>query len=62
MLITCGYSFGDHHINDVILNGLEKTATSHVIGLFYDDFNADSSIVDLAKKQSGFPYMGKQKR
>jgi hypothetical protein len=59
VLISCGYSFSDQHINDVILNGLERTATSHVIGLLYDDFHANSPIVDLAKSQTRFSIYGK---
>jgi hypothetical protein len=61
VLITCGYSFGDQHINEVILNGLERTSTSHVIGLMYDDFDITSPIVSLAKAQSRLSIYGKTK-
>lgn len=61
VLITCGYSFGDQHINEVMLNGLERTATSHVVGLLYDDFDADSAIVGLAKSQTRLSIYGRNK-
>lgn len=36
VLITCGYSFGDEHINDRIMTALGTNTTAHVIALFYD--------------------------
>lgn len=37
VLITCGYSFGDEHINERILSALKRGANSHVIALLYDE-------------------------
>lgn len=36
ILITCGYSWGDEHINSRIISALKTNTTSHVIGLIYD--------------------------
>lgn len=36
VLITCGYSFGDEHINERILTALSNNNSGHVIALFYD--------------------------
>lgn len=36
ILITCGYSWGDEHINARIFSALKSNTTSHVIGLIYD--------------------------
>lgn len=36
VLITCGYSFGDDHINERIVTSLRRGASSHVIALLYD--------------------------
>ncbi|TXK93972.1 hypothetical protein BMR11_15965 [Methylococcaceae bacterium CS5] len=36
VLITCGYSFGDEHINERILTALSNNDSGHVIALFYD--------------------------
>lgn len=38
ILITCGYSWGDEHINERIISALKTNTTSHVIGLFYDKY------------------------
>jgi len=36
ILITCGYSFGDEHINERILTALSSNTTAHVYVLYYD--------------------------
>lgn len=37
VLFTCGYSFGDNHINERIVTSLRRGAKSHVIAMYYDD-------------------------
>jgi len=37
VLFTCGYSFGDDHINERIVTSLRRGANSHVIALYYDE-------------------------
>jgi len=36
VLITCGYSFSDEHINERVMTALNTNTTAHVIALFYD--------------------------
>jgi hypothetical protein len=36
ILITCGYSFGDEHINERILTALNSNSSTHVYALAYD--------------------------
>jgi len=36
VLITCGYSFGDEHINERLITALNNNDSGHVIALFYD--------------------------
>lgn len=38
LLILCGYSFGDRHINDTIVNALKANPTAMVLGLMFDDY------------------------
>ena len=38
VLFTCGYSFGDNHINERIVTSLRRGANSHVIAMYYDEF------------------------
>jgi len=59
VLITCGYSFGDEHINERIITALNSNDSGHVIALFYDikwddtkkDYllTEDSELTKLAK-------------
>lgn len=41
ILFICGYSFGDYHINDVLINALEKSGTSHIVVFYYDKYTND---------------------
>ncbi len=59
VLFVCGYSFTDQHINDVLLNALRKTGTSHVVALYFDELKEDSSIVKLGKLQPKMSIYGK---
>lgn len=43
VLFTCGYSFGDNHINERIVTSLRRGANSHVIALYYDEFPAEGN-------------------
>lgn len=36
ILITCGYSFGDEHINERIISSLRRSDCSHVFGFLFD--------------------------
>lgn len=47
VLITCGYSFSDRHINERIATSLRRGGNSHVIAMYYDEFND-------AKKKVGY--------
>ncbi len=49
ILITCGYSWGDEHINSRIISALKTRTTSHVIGLIYDKYEPITSKCKLTK-------------
>lgn len=36
VLITCGYSFGDEHINERIITALNTNTSAYVLALYYD--------------------------
>jgi len=52
VLFTCGYSFGDNHINERIVTSLRRGANSHVIAMYYDKTSTkdDKSVFGLADK------------
>jgi hypothetical protein len=69
VLFVCGYSFGDEHINGVILDALANTRTSHVIAMMFDKYNdnegkraytleKDSPIVRLGMNQTKLSVYG----
>lgn len=37
ILITCGYSFNDEHINERIYSALKSNTSAHVVALYYDE-------------------------
>lgn len=46
LLVTCGYSFGDQHINAVLDEGLQSNPTSSLVGLMFGEL----ARYDQAKK------------
>lgn len=58
LLIACGYSFGDEHINARILSVLERRPLSHVVVMRYSDLTADDPTVALAASFSNLMILG----
>ncbi|PWH86689.1 SIR2 family protein [Brumimicrobium oceani] len=61
ILITCGYSWGDEHINSRIISALKTNTTSHVIGLLFDKYDkitSESSTVKLGVENSKISLYG----
>lgn len=52
VLITCGYSFNDQHLNEVILEGLNGNATAICFGLLYGELSSSVEAIARAKKQA----------
>ena len=48
LLITCGYSFSDEHINALILSVLNTRHTANVISLQYENLSPTTQLVNLA--------------
>lgn len=65
VLITCGYSFGDNHINERIATSLRRGANSYVIAMYYDQYQdsknksaygltqADNNVRKMATHETG---------
>ena len=51
-MVTCGYSFGDQHINEVIVEQLERTPSAAVFALMYGDVDAARGAVACARRVS----------
>lgn len=51
VLVTCGYSFSDQHLNEVILNGLRGNATAVCIALMHSPRKEYPEAISRALKQ-----------
>ncbi len=70
ILITCGYSWGDEHINSRMISALKTGTTSHIIALIYDkhwseelkafnyDLTQNSVIADLGRNNPKISFYG----
>lgn len=54
VLITCGYSFGDEHINAILAQGLSGNPNAACLGMLFEDRDAAPKAVDLAKRHANF--------
>lgn len=64
ILITCGYSWGDEHINSRLISALKTNTTSHVIGLVfdkYDPIHTDSKVVKIGCDNNKISIYGSRK-
>lgn len=53
VLVMCGYSFGDSHINDVIEQGIESNSDAAVFALLYDNLEGYSNARKMASQHNG---------
>ena len=61
ILIICGYSFGDEHINERILTSLKSNSSTHVLVFYYDKSLAEeSAICKIAKSESKISVYGQR--
>lgn len=51
-LILCGYSFGDKHINEIIIQGLKGNSKSIAFALLYGSIDNYKNAIELAKLRS----------
>jgi hypothetical protein len=58
VLITAGYSFGDQHINEVIIEALEVNPGLHVFALCYDEPATDGILATTAREQRKLVVLG----
>ena len=61
ILITCGYSWGDEHINSRVISALKSSTTSHVICMIFDNYspiNKESKISKIGLENSKISIYG----
>ena len=52
VLVTCGYSFGDEHINAIIAQGLSGNSNAACLGMIFEDRSTAPKAVELAKRHA----------
>jgi hypothetical protein len=58
LLITCGYSYGDDHINAIIYGALDSRVSVNVIALQFPRLEKASGLVNAARERSGLTLIG----
>lgn len=59
VLITCGYSFHDEHINTILDEGLHSNSTGIIFALLHSELEKYPSSVKIAKNNPNFNLLGK---
>jgi len=52
VLLTCGYSFGDEHINAYIAQGLSGNPNAACLGMIFNDLSNAPKAIELAKRHA----------
>ena len=58
VLVTCGYSFGDYHVNSILLSVLDNRRLSHVVALMHGELSTRSRVVRIADGRRNFIVVG----
>ena len=58
-LVICGYSFGDDHINDTIIQGLQYAQTSVAFALMFGPIEDYAQVVPLAQRRQNLVFLAK---
>ena len=58
LLITCGYNFGDEHINAILYGALDYEKTTNIVALRFNNLQRDDEIVKIASQYSNFSVIG----
>lgn len=58
LLMACGYSFGDQHINAIIFGALDNRNTTNMVALQFQDLKENDALVKAAIKRSNLTVVG----
>lgn len=62
VLFVCGYSFGDEHINDTIMNALAQSKSTTIIALVFDEnLNEKSIPINIGRRSNKVMICGNKK-
>ena len=58
LLITCGFSFGDQHINAIVLDALDQHPRTHLITFSYGDIDENHHVAKWASSRPNIIHAG----
>lgn len=58
LLITCGYSFSDEHINALLYGALDNRNTANIIALQFQDLKSGDKLIEAAVRRSNLTVIG----
>jgi hypothetical protein len=58
LLIACGYSFSDEHINALLYGALDNRNTANIIALQFQDLKTTDKLIDAAVRRSNLTVLG----
>jgi hypothetical protein len=58
LLITCGYSFGDEHVNAILYGALDNRNTTNIIALQFGGVEEDCDLVKASVQRSNLTVIG----
>ncbi len=58
LLITCGYSFGDEHINAIVFGALDNRVSTNIVALQYDELEEEGVLSRTAKRRTNLTVIG----
>ncbi len=58
VLVTCGYSWGDQHINETLMSGLDATPSSAIFALMHGAIADGDPVVKCAEKRWNLTVIG----
>jgi hypothetical protein len=59
VLVTCGYSFGDEHLNEVIIQGLQGNPNATVFALLYSSLDKHEKALKLAQTRGNLSLLAR---
>lgn len=59
LLVTTGYSWGDEHINEVLLAALDANASTSIVALMFDGLDASPHVVRAAALRDNLIVLGR---
>lgn len=58
LLISCGYSFGDEHINAILYGALDSRSTANIVALSFLNIDENHNLVKEAVRRSNLTVIG----